>query len=283
MGRMCDIRPHVRLHEGVAVGDQSTIGEQSVVLPGIRIYPFKEVESGTQVDRNLIWESRASSTIFGREGISGLINVDLTPEIALRLGMALGTVLQRGARVVTSREAPSACRLLRRAVLTGINATGVHVADLRVMPSAVTRHLLKSEGFEAGVHVRQSAVDPEAVDAPDLRAARGRGVERVHERGREALRPPGVSAQRLGRRGGDPVPGAGIRELRAGPARHARHGCDPLAGIPHRRSATRTRRPRSSSRSSSVTWASRSSRPRRTCASSVRRRREPPWRSRSAR
>ncbi len=163
LGRMCDIRPHVRLHEGVAVGDQSTIGEQSVVMPGIRIYPFKEVESGTQVDRNLIWESRASSTIFGREGISGLINVDLTPEIALRLGMALGTVLQRGARVVTSREAPSACRLLRRAVLTGINATGVHVADLRVMPSAVTRHLLKSEGFEAGVHVRQSAVDPEAV------------------------------------------------------------------------------------------------------------------------
>ena len=98
MGRMCDIRPHVRLHEDVAVGDQSTIGEQSVVLPGIRIYPFKEVESGTQVDRNLIWESRASSTIFGREGISGLINVDLTPEIALRLGMALGTVLKRNAR-----------------------------------------------------------------------------------------------------------------------------------------------------------------------------------------
>jgi mannose-1-phosphate guanylyltransferase/phosphomannomutase len=31
------------------------------------------------------------------------------------------------------------------------------------MPSAVTRHLLKSEGFEAGVHVRQSAADPEAV------------------------------------------------------------------------------------------------------------------------
>ena len=163
LGRMCDIRSHARIHEGAAIGDQSTIGDQSVVLPGIRIYPFKEVETGTEVDRNLIWESRASRTLFRREGVTGLINVDLTPEAGLRLGMALGTALKRGARVVTSREAPPSCQLLRRAVLTGVNATGVHVADLRVMPSALTRHMLKTEGFEAGVHVQQSALDPEAV------------------------------------------------------------------------------------------------------------------------
>ena len=57
-GKSCDIRPHARLHEGVAVGDSCTIGEESVVMPGVRIYPFKEVESGALVDRNLIWESR---------------------------------------------------------------------------------------------------------------------------------------------------------------------------------------------------------------------------------
>ncbi len=163
LGRMCDIRAHVRIHEGVAVGDQSTIGEESEVLPGIRIYPYKEVESGTQVDQNLIWESRAGSTIFDRDGISGLINVDLTPETALRIGLGLGTALKSGARVVTSREAPPACQLVRRAVITGVSASGVHVADLRVMPGAVTRHLLKTEGFDAGFHVRQSAADPEAV------------------------------------------------------------------------------------------------------------------------
>ena len=33
LGRMCDIRSHVRIHEGVAVGDQSTIGEESEVPP----------------------------------------------------------------------------------------------------------------------------------------------------------------------------------------------------------------------------------------------------------
>ena len=164
VGRMCDIREHARLHEGVAIGDQTTVGDEAVILPGIRVYPFKQIESGAQVDRNVIWEARAASTIFGRERIRGLINVDLTPETAMRFGMALGTALPRDARVVTSREAPPSCRLLRRAALAGINATGVHVSDLRVIPAAVNRHMLKSEAFEAGIHVGPSASDPEAVE-----------------------------------------------------------------------------------------------------------------------
>jgi mannose-1-phosphate guanylyltransferase / phosphomannomutase len=163
VGRSCDLRSHARLHEGVAIGDEVTVGSESVIYPGVRIYPFKEVESGAQIHESLIWESRAASRVFGRDGISGLINVDLTPEMALRLGAALGTALQRDARVVTSREAPPACRMLKRALITGLVSTGVNVADLRVLPSAVNRHLLKSEGYDAGVHIGVGTSDPEIV------------------------------------------------------------------------------------------------------------------------
>src|SRR5262249_43070171 len=100
---------------------------------------------------------------FDRDGVQGLINVDLTPEVALRLGAALGTSLKRGARVVCSREASPACRMLKRAIITGVLSAGVDVADLRVLPSAVDRHLLKSENFDAGVHIGINAVDPEVV------------------------------------------------------------------------------------------------------------------------
>ena len=34
LGRNCDVRPHARVHEGVAIGDQVTLGDQSVDLPG---------------------------------------------------------------------------------------------------------------------------------------------------------------------------------------------------------------------------------------------------------
>ncbi len=163
IGRNCDIRSHVRIHEDVAIGDRVTVGAETVVMPGVRIYPFKEVESGSQVFENLIFESRSAPHLFGQDGVTGLVNVDLTPETALRLASAVGTALKRGARIVASRESAPACRMIKRAMISGINSTGVHVADLRVLPAAVARHLLKSHGYEAGFHVGLHPSDPELV------------------------------------------------------------------------------------------------------------------------
>ena len=163
VGRSCDIRSHVRIHEGVAIGDEVTIGDQSTVFPNVRIYPHKEIESGAQIRENLIWESRAPSRLFEKDVVSGLVEVDLTPEIAARLGAALGTMLERGAHVVSSREATTAARIVKRSLITGLNSTGVDVADLRVLPAAVGRHLLKMHGYDAGFHVGTSTADPEVV------------------------------------------------------------------------------------------------------------------------
>ncbi len=163
LGRSCDLRAHVRVHEGVAIGDEVTIGAESVIMPGVRIYPYKEVETGSQIFESLIWESRASTRLFGKAGVQGMINVDLTPDVAVRLATALGTALKRGARVVASREGTPACRIVKRAMIAGMNSTGVHVADLRVLPVAVARHLLKTESFDAGFHVGVAPSDPEVI------------------------------------------------------------------------------------------------------------------------
>jgi mannose-1-phosphate guanylyltransferase / phosphomannomutase len=163
LGRSCDVRAHVRIHEGVAIGDNVTLGAQSVVMPGVRIYPYKEVESGAQIYESLIWESRASSRLFDKDGVEGLVNVDVTPETAVRLAASLGSALKRGARVVISRDSPPACGMLKRALITGLNSTGVDVADLRVTPAPVNRHVLKVLGYDAGLHVGASALDPEVV------------------------------------------------------------------------------------------------------------------------
>ncbi|HEY1513773.1 MAG TPA: sugar phosphate nucleotidyltransferase [Gaiellaceae bacterium] len=163
IGRNCDIRAHARVHEGVAVGDQVTIGDQSVIYPGVRIYPYKEVDYGAQIFESLIWESRGTTRVFAQDGVVGLVNVDLTPEIALRFGAALGTALKRGARVVASRESAPAYRMIKRALISGLHSTGVSVADLRTLPAPVGKHLLKTQGYDAAFHVGASTTDPEAV------------------------------------------------------------------------------------------------------------------------
>ena len=81
----------------------------------------------------------------------------------MRIAAALGTALKRGARVAASRESAPACRMIKRAMITGFTSAGLDVADLRVLPAAVARHLLKTEGYEAGLHVGTSQSDPEVV------------------------------------------------------------------------------------------------------------------------
>ncbi len=190
VGRSCDLRAHVRVHEGVAIGDEVTVGAESVILPGVRIYPFKEVETGSQLHESLIWESRGTTRVFGKNGVSGMVNVDLTPDVAVRLAAALGTALKRGTRVVASREGAAACRMIKRAMISGISSTGVHVADLRVSPAAVARHLVKSEAHDAGFHVGVSPNDPEVIriqfyepSGVEMSAAMEKEVEKHFTRG----------------------------------------------------------------------------------------------------
>ena len=163
LGKNCDVKAGATCSEGVAVGDECVIGEQAYIAPDVKIYPFKSVESGAQIHSSIIWESRGSSQLFGKDGIVGLINVDITAELALRVAMAYGTVLKKGARVTTSRDAHPASRVIKRALICGLSSTSVVVRDLRVASSAINRFEVKNGSSLGGLHVRISSWDPEMI------------------------------------------------------------------------------------------------------------------------
>ena len=245
------------MHEGVAIGDQVTLGDQSVVFPGVRIYPYKEVEYGAQIHESLIWESRATTRVFAQDGVVGLVNVDLTPEVALRFGAALGTALKRGARVVASRESAPAYRMIKRALISGLNSTGVQVADLRTLPAPVGKHLLKTQGYDAAFHVGASTHDPEAVQIRLFERPGCRALGRDAEGDREALHAPGAAPRAVRRGRLDHLSGAGARELRERPARRARRRRRSARAASGSSSTTATRPAATCCRSSSARSASR--------------------------
>jgi mannose-1-phosphate guanylyltransferase/phosphomannomutase len=163
IGKSCEIRAHAQVSEGAVIGDECSIGEQSTIAPHVRIYPFKRVETGANVQRSLIWQPRGASTLFTAEGVSGIVNVDITPETATRLAMAYGTALRSGEQVVASRDAHPASRMIKRAMVAGIVATGVSVEDLRVATAAVTRFEVGNTSAPGGFHVKISDRDPERI------------------------------------------------------------------------------------------------------------------------
>ena len=114
----------------------------------------------------------------------------------MRLGAALGTALKRGARVVASRESAPAYRMIKRALISGLNSTGVDVADLRTLPAPVGRHLLKTQGYDAAFHVGAATTRPGGGPDPPLRAAGRRALGGAAEGDREALHAPGAAPRR---------------------------------------------------------------------------------------
>ena len=87
IGRSCDLRTGV-VAEGAVVGDECFIGDRAVINPGVKVFPFKTVERGAVVTSSIVWETRGARTLFGRRGVQGLANVDVTAESASRIALA---------------------------------------------------------------------------------------------------------------------------------------------------------------------------------------------------
>jgi mannose-1-phosphate guanylyltransferase/phosphomannomutase len=117
LGDGVEVHENAHISDGAVVGDRSVIGRNAVVANNVKVYPFKNIDPGSTVRSSIVWETRGPSTLFGRDGVRGLANVDLTPEMAMRLAMAYGSLLTKGAYVTTSRDTHSACRVIKRAII----------------------------------------------------------------------------------------------------------------------------------------------------------------------
>jgi mannose-1-phosphate guanylyltransferase / phosphomannomutase len=189
LGRSCDLRQGVRCEEGVVLGDETFVGAQAVLTSGVKVYPFKTVEAGAIVNTSIVWESRGPRNLFGRSGVTGLANVDISPELAMRLSMAWASTLERGATVTTSRDTSRAARVLKRAIIVGCNAAGVNVDDLEVATIPVTRAHVRSASSQGGITVRLYEEDTQSVvirffdqDGIDVAESTQRKIERLYHR-----------------------------------------------------------------------------------------------------
>ncbi len=189
IGRSSDLRDYARCEEGVVLGDNCFVGDHAVINPGVRVFPFKSVDSGAIVNSSIVWESRGARRIFTAGGVSGLANVDVTPELACRVAMAYATTMKKGATVTTSRDSSRAARAIKRAMMAGLNAAGVNVDDLALASVPVTRFHVGTKRVQGGLTVRLAAGDPQAVsirffdsDGIDINESDQRRIERAFNR-----------------------------------------------------------------------------------------------------
>ncbi len=186
IGRQCSLKSKAVIFEGAVIGDESLIGEGAVIHPNVKIWPEKEIEAGATVKSSIIWGSQGRRTLFSHFGVSGVVNVDLTPEFAAKLGAAFGATLPKGATVTINRDPHRSPRMIKRAVISGLPSAGIHVADLRTTPIPVASYITRTSHAVGGIHIRLSPFDQRVVDirfldgeGQNLSSAVKRGIERV--------------------------------------------------------------------------------------------------------
>ncbi len=186
VGRSTDLRSHARAEEGVVIGDECFVGEHAVINPGVKVYPFKTVESGAIINSSIVWESRGARTLFGRRGVRGLANVDITPEVAVRIAMAYGTSLRKGVTVTTSRDTSRVSRALKRVIIGGLNLAAVGVDDIELATVPLTRFQIRNGQSQGGITVRLAPGDPNTVEIRFF-DANGRDIDEGTQRKIERL------------------------------------------------------------------------------------------------
>lgn len=99
---------------------------------------------------------------FETDGVRGVANVELTPELAFKLGRCGGYVLRQHSpeiehpRVLVGRDTRISGQLLETALISGLLSVGIEVMQLGVVPTPAVAYLTRTQGAVAGVMISAS-------------------------------------------------------------------------------------------------------------------------------
>jgi len=100
------------------------------------------------------------SKLFGSSGVRGLVNVDLTPILAAKVGLAIAS-FSKAKKIIVARDTRVSGLMLENALISGLLAGGAHVDCLGVVPTPVLAYLTKRLDADAGVMITASHNPPQ--------------------------------------------------------------------------------------------------------------------------
>lgn len=97
---------------------------------------------------------------FGTDGVRGIANKELTPELAFKLGRFGAYTLTKDVverpRILVGKDTRISCEMLEGALIAGIMSVGVDVMRLGVISTPGVAYLTKASGAQAGIMISAS-------------------------------------------------------------------------------------------------------------------------------
>jgi len=96
--------------------------------------------------------------LFGTNGVRGIIGKDMTPDLVLHIGEALGTM--RKGCIAIGRDTRTSGDTLAGAIKSGLLATGCDVVDCGILPTPALQYIVR-ENYDGGAMITASHNPPE--------------------------------------------------------------------------------------------------------------------------
>jgi len=98
--------------------------------------------------------------LFGTNGIRGVVNKELTPELAVKIGVAIGTFFGKSTLIV-GFDARTSSPMLAKAVMAGLNAAGCNILFAEMAPTPALQYAVKTRKVDGAVIITASHNPPE--------------------------------------------------------------------------------------------------------------------------
>jgi len=93
--------------------------------------------------------------LFGTDGVRGIVNKELTPELVLKLSKAIGTFFGKNSKILVGRDVRAGGDMLVKIVEGGLLSVGVEVYD-GMAPTPALQYAVKTLGYDGGVVITAS-------------------------------------------------------------------------------------------------------------------------------
>ncbi|MCD6163112.1 MAG: NTP transferase domain-containing protein [candidate division Zixibacteria bacterium] len=174
------------IEENVIISDNAQVGSEARVKSNVKVWPDKEVEAGAILSSSLVWGERWTRELFSDSKLTGIANVEISPEFASRLGAAYGAMVGNNQTVIVSRDGSRSSRMITRALIAGLISSGANVAELRTIPIPVLRYQLSLQIEAGGIYARVSPDSDNHMEivffepgGSDIPTAKTKSIERL--------------------------------------------------------------------------------------------------------
>ncbi|MEM2102459.1 MAG: phosphoglucosamine mutase [Candidatus Bathyarchaeia archaeon] len=98
--------------------------------------------------------------LFGSSGIRGIVNQEITLQLALQTGLAIATATKAG-KIPIAHDTRTSATTIENAVIAGLLAGGAHAVKLGLIPTPILAHATRQLKADAGVMITASHNPPQ--------------------------------------------------------------------------------------------------------------------------